>query len=87
MRSKKTIRLNKVVLDVLKLHTPDLVEFGLALKSIPGVREVNVTLKEKDVDTDTVVVVLVGDFNMNEVRAKIEELDAKINSIDEVVIW
>lgn len=79
--------LRRLVLDVLKpIKNPGIEELALRLESSPGVKGVNITVKEVDVETLTLVIVIEGDnINLDEVRNRLEEFGAVIHSIDQVV--
>jgi len=79
-----TIR--RLVLDVLKLHEPDLVAFTAALEDLECIDAVNVTLDEVDSKTETVKIVVAGtDLNFDEIQSSLQDLHASIHSIDQVV--
>jgi len=79
--------LTKVVLDVLKPHKPSILELGEVLGSVDGVKTVNIVIREVDVETETIKVVLEGSgFKYKEIRDVMEKFGAKIHSVDEVVV-
>ncbi len=79
--------LRRLVLDVLKpIRNPGIEELALRLESVRGVRGVNITVKEVDVETLTLVIVIEGDdIDLEEVKNRLEEFGAVIHSIDQVV--
>ena len=80
---KKTLK--RIVLDVLKPHSPTLPEFAEILGSVEGVKNVNVTLIELDQDTETIKVTLEGDLSYEKIKNAIEEKGGVVHSIDEVM--
>ncbi len=79
--------IKRLVLDVLKLHNPDLVEFALELGKISNGINVLVTLQEVDRKTESIKVVLEGDnIDYERVKDVIVQLHASIHSIDQVVV-
>ncbi len=79
-----TIR--RLVLDVLKLHEPDLVAFSTSLEALECIDAVNVTLDEVDSKTETVKIVVAGmDLDFEAIAEKLKDLHASIHSIDQVV--
>jgi len=84
-RKKHPTKLRRLVLDVLKPHSPSLPEFATKLGSIPGVVGVNVTLIEIDKETETLKVTIDGELDYATIRSMIEEWGGVIHSIDEVV--
>ncbi len=81
--ASKTTKLGRLVLDVLKPHSPSLPEFATNLASIPGVRGANVTLIEIDKETETLRVTIEGKLEYSRIRAAIEEWGGAIHSVDE----
>jgi len=76
--------LRKVVLDVLKPHDPNMVEFSEKLSKAKGVEGVNVSLYEIDREVENVKVTIRGKMKFKELEEKINELGGSIHSIDEV---
>ena len=84
-RRTRTRKIRRLVLDVLKPHSPTLPEFATKLSSIPGVEGVNVTLIEIDKDTESLKVTIEGQLDYGTVRSAIEEWGGVVHSVDEVV--
>ena len=85
MAGRQKPKLRRLVLDVLKPHSPTLPEFAIKLSSMPGVDGVDVTLIEIDKDTETLKVTIEGELDYNMVRSAIEERGGVIHSVDEVM--
>ncbi|MDM7274868.1 MAG: DUF211 domain-containing protein [Thermoprotei archaeon] len=85
MPGKAPIR--RLVLDILKpVKGPSIVDIGSEIASMDGIDGVNITVKEIDVDTMTLVVTLEGaNINYEELEEKLENLGCVIHSIDQVV--
>ena len=76
----------RVVLDILKPHSPSLPSFAMYLSSLDGVDGVNITLIEIDKDTENIKITMEGkDLNYDKIREAVEDYGASIHSIDEVV--
>lgn len=84
MMPRRGSKLRRLVLDVLKPHSPTLPEFATNLTSISGVKGVNVTLIEIDKDTETLKVTLEGKLDYSDIRSAIEDWGGVIHSVDEV---
>jgi hypothetical protein len=82
--AKRKGKLKRLVLDVLKPHSPSLPEFASNLISISGVKGANVTLIEIDKDTETLRVTLEGKLDYPSIRSAIEDWGGVIHSVDEV---
>jgi len=78
-------KLRRVVLDVLKPHSPTLPDFAAKLSSLPGVDGVDVTLIEIDRDTETLKVTIDGKLDYGTIRSAIEEWGGVVHSVDEVM--
>lgn len=81
------IRVTRIVLDVLKPHQPNGLEFAATITGkLPGAR-VKLTVTAVDEKTETVVVVLEGkDLSYDTIRDEIAALGGSIHSIDEVEV-
>lgn len=77
--------LKRIVLDVLKPHTPNVFEFATAIATLSHDYHVNVTVAEMDEKTESLVVVIEGDnIQMDEISKVITENGGSLHSIDEV---
>ena len=77
-------RVKRLLLDVLKPHKPNCLDFGKLLAG-PGTHRVTVTVIEKDDQTETVQVVVEGpDIDLEVLEKSIAEFGASLHSIDEV---
>ncbi len=83
--ARKIRKIRRLVLDVLKPHSPTLPEFATKLSSMSGVDGVNVTLIEIDKDTETVKITIDGQLDYGTIRSAIEEWGGVVHSIDEVI--
>ncbi len=79
--------LRRLVLDVLKpLRDPAITEVALMLARVRGVEGVNITVREVDVETLSLTVIIEGeDIDFEGVKRVLEEVGAAIHSIDQVV--
>ncbi len=80
-------RVRHLVLDVLKPHQPNALEFARALAELGTDYRVQVQVKEVDEHTETLVVTLSGeDLDFERLGQAIEENGGSLHSIDEVVV-
>ncbi|WFO74514.1 DUF211 domain-containing protein [Desulfurococcaceae archaeon MEX13E-LK6-19] len=79
--------IKRVVLDVIiPKKGPSIVEIAEGLSKAEGVEAVNITVKEIDMETENIIVVIQGNnINFDEVTKLIEEIGGVIHSIDQVV--
>ena len=78
--------IRRVVLDVLKPHDPDLVEFTSQLYEAGNVDTVTGTLVEIDENVKSIEVEIEGrDLEYGVLRRAIEDLGGSVHSIDQVV--
>ncbi len=78
--------IRRIVLDVLKPHTPRLTDLALMISRDPQVDGVNISLKEVDQSTESISVTLEGDnLNYESIKEILEQAGAVIHSIDQVV--
>ena len=77
----------RLVLDVLKPHQPNALEFSRAIAESGGDYRVCVTVLEVDENTETLKVVVEGDaIDFGLVQAEINDLGGSLHSIDEVEV-
>ena len=77
--------IKRVILDVLKPHTPSIIEVAKRISSVDGISGVNISLEEVDAETDSIKITIEGtDIDYIKVKSEIEECGAVIHSIDGV---
>ena len=77
----------RLVLDVLKPHQPNALEFSKALARAGGHYRVRITVLEVDEKTETLQVVVEGDdIDFNAVQSSVSDLGGSLHSIDEVEV-
>ena len=77
--------IRRLVLDVLKPHDPDLLEFTGRLGDLEGVEGATAKVVEMDENVQTVRVALEGpDLVYDAIEAEISDLGGSIHSTDEV---
>jgi hypothetical protein len=81
------IYVKRIVLDVLKPHQPNGLEFTSAIaEQSPGAR-VKLTVIEVDEQTETVVIDIEGqDLRYNDITEAISNMGGTVHSIDEVEV-
>ncbi|MFH1786683.1 MAG: DUF211 domain-containing protein [archaeon] len=81
----KKSRIRRLVLDILKPHSPELIELADTLCQLSGVDGVNLVLYEIDKNTETIKLTLQGKAIVyKEVKEAVEDAGGVIHSIDEV---
>ncbi len=79
--------IRRVVLDVDIPSSISTVELANRLGRVSGVKAVNVTVTDTDVEVLGLVVVIEGDdINYDDVRRVIEDLGGAIRSVDQVIV-
>jgi hypothetical protein len=81
------MNIRKLVLDVDKARVrPSLVELAEAISACRGVKGVNITVDEIDLETVDTDIVIVGDnLDYDNVQKAIEDAGAVVHSIDQLV--
>lgn len=79
--------IKRVVLDVIiPKRGPSIVEIAEGLSKVDGVEAVNITVKEIDMETENIIVIIEGyNVDFEEVSKLIEEIGGVVHSIDQVV--
>ena len=81
------VLVKRLVLDVLKPHQPNVLEFSQALAKAGGDYRVCITVLEVDEQTETLKVVVEGDeIDFDAVQSGISDLGGSLHSIDEVEV-
>ncbi len=76
-----------LVLDVLKPHKPNILEFGKVICSEKTVEDVNISVYAVDEKTESLKIVLEGkDINYDNIEELIKSHGAVIHSMDKVVL-
>lgn len=79
--------IRKLVLDILKPHQPDAIDFCLALANVGTAYQINLNVTGVDEKTETIVVTIQApDINFAEINATVQKMGASIHSIDEVEV-
>ncbi len=77
--------IRRLVLDVLKPHTPTLVDLAVQLADLEGIEGVDISLKEMDQKVENVKITCEGEnINFEQVERVIMENGASIHSLDKV---
>lgn len=78
--------IRRIVLDVLKPHSPRLTDLALMLTRDEHVSGLNISLKEVDQNTESITITLEGDdLRYDMIKDILEQAGAVIHSIDQVV--
>ena len=81
------VLVKRLVLDVLKPHQPNALEFSRALAGTDGKSRVHITVLEVDEQTETLKVVIEGEaIDFEAIQASIGEMGGSLHSIDEVEV-
>ena len=77
--------IKRIILDVLKPHSPSIIEVADKLGGLEGITGVNISLEEVDAETDSIKITIEGsNINYELVEKEIAECGASIHSIDGV---
>lgn len=77
----------KLVLDVLKPHQPNALDFSSALASLGPDYFVKLIVTEVDKQTESTIITVEGsDIKFDDIKAAIEKMGASVHSIDEVEV-
>jgi len=80
-------KLERLVLDVLKPRSPNVIEFAKALTALGEDYRVSLRVEEVDDKTESVILaVSADDLDLDAIRGVIEELGGSLHSIDEVEV-
>ena len=78
--------IRRIVLDVLKPHSPRLTDLALMISRDERVDGVNISLKEVDQNTESITITLEGNnLSYETIKEILQEAGAVIHSIDQVV--
>lgn len=81
------IKVKKLILDILKPHQPNALEFASALAEQASEIQVTVSVVEVDEKTESIIAEIEGDnIDFERLTAHIKELGASVHSIDEVQV-
>ena len=77
--------IKRIILDVLKPHSPSILILAEKISSLEGVSGVNISLEEVDAETDSVKITIEGtNIDYEKVKTQISECGAVVHSIDGV---
>jgi uncharacterized protein len=77
--------IKQIVLDVLKPHSPSIIDLTCALSDIIGIDGVNASVIEMDKEVETIKLTIAGDdINYFEIEKVIETMGGSIHSVDKV---
>lgn len=77
--------IRRLVLDVMKPHTPSILDLSKKLSELGGVDGVNIINYEIDRDVENIKIVLVGNnLNFKKITKILEDFGAAIHSVDQV---
>lgn len=81
------VSVKRLVLDVLKPHQPNALEFARAIASLADGYRVEVRVIEVDEQTETILVSIEGEnLDFDRISATISENGSSLHSIDEVSV-
>ncbi len=81
------VSVKKIVLDVLKPHQPNALEFSLAVAAAGADYRVHLTVIEVDENTETLQVVTeAGALNSDAIQTAAKGMGGSVHSIDEVEV-
>ncbi|MDD3777356.1 MAG: DUF211 domain-containing protein [Actinomycetota bacterium] len=78
-------KIRRVVLDVLKPHSPSIIDLANILADIEGIDGVDISLKEMDQKVENVKITCEGpDINFSQLEKAIIENGGSVHSIDKI---
>lgn len=81
------VLLKRLILDVLKPHQPNALEFSYKLAEVGNDYHVVLTVLEVDENTETIQVVIEGnDINFDAIQSAITSMSGSLHSIDVVEV-
>lgn len=81
------VSVKKVVLDVLKPHQPNALEFSMAIAKVGIDYRVHLTVLEVDENTETLQIEIEGNaIDFEAIQASINDMGGSLHSIDEVEV-
>lgn len=81
------VLVKRIVLDVLKPHQPNALEFSEAIAKGGSDYLVHLTVLEMDENTETVELVITGNaINFEDIQSTISDMGGSLHSIDEVEV-
>ncbi len=87
VKGNKSPKIKLLVLDILKPHTPNIVEFSRVISETNGVLNAEVSVYAVDEKTESVKAVVEGrDLHFEKLKSAIEDFGASVHSVDRVVI-
>lgn len=82
-KTKSPIKL--LVLDILKPHKPNIVEFSETMTNANGIKSLDISVYAVDEKTESIKMVIEGDsLDFEVIRKNIEDFGAVIHSVDKV---
>ena len=79
------MQLRKIVIDVLKPHSPSILEYAEKIAALKNVEGVTVLVSEIDEKTESVEITVEGDsLDYKNIEESIEKLGGSVHSIDMV---
>ena len=81
------VSVKRIVLDVLKPHQPDALEFSQAIARAGIDYRVHLTVLEMDENTETILIVIEGNaIDFEAIQSAITDMGGSLHSIDEVEV-
>ena len=81
------VTVKKIVLDVLKPHQPNALDFSRAIAEAGGNYRVHLTVLEMDENTETLKIEITGkDIDFESIQTAISSMGGSLHSIDEVEV-
>ncbi len=81
-------KIRRLVLDVLKPHEPNALDFASALAELGADYRITLTVIEVDKKTESTMVTIEGtDIHFDNIKAAIEKMGASVHSLDEVEVY
>ena len=84
--TSKSVRIRRLVLDVLKPHQPRIDVLAIAIGKLEHVESVNIVRTETDSSTEGINVTIIGsNLIFEDIESVLKDYGTSIHSVDEVV--
>lgn len=81
------ISIVKIVLDILKPHNPNIIDFSRNIAQVKGIKRVDSSVTEVDAETETIKLIIDGnDLDFSRIEEIIKKLGGAIHSVNAVVV-
>lgn len=81
------VSVKRIVLDVLKAHSPSSLEFSMSIAEVGNDYRVHLTVIEMDENTETIQIIVESEaIDLEAIQSAIDSMGGSLHSIDEVEV-